>query len=220
MTERAAEAASMMSGMVYATLRTDILQGALSPAEKLKIDVLSRRYGVTGTPVREALNQLASEGFVLRRDQRGFFVADVSREELMQLTNTRCWVALREAISHRDTVWEERLVLATHRLSRVDRSIDAEHFVSNPEWERAHRAFHAALIAACPSSWLIDFCMLLSDHAVRYRNLSMATAYRTRDVSGEHRQLAEASIGGSTEEAARLLLEHYRRTADFIGAAL
>jgi GntR family transcriptional regulator, carbon starvation induced regulator len=222
MSARAAEAATTMSGMVYATLRTDILHGALSPAAKLKIDALGRRYGVTGTPVREALNQLASEGFVQRREQRGFFVAEVSRDELAQLTDTRCWVepiALREAIRHRTEAWEEDLVLALHRLSRVGRSTSPDRFVPNPAWERAHRAFHQALIAACPSRWLVDFCMLLSDHAARYRNLAMAVAYPTRDVTGEHRLLVDAAVGGDAEDAARRLVEHYRRTAEFIGVA-
>lgn len=211
-----------MSGMVYATLRTDILQGALPPAAKLKIGALGERFGVTGTPVREALNQLTSEGFVQRLEQRGFFVAEASRESLTQLTDTRCWVepiALREALAHRDVRWEEQLVLAMHRLSRVARSACPERFVPNPEWERAHRAFHAALIATCPSRWLVDFCMLLCDHAARYRNLSMAVAFGKRDVSSEHRQLVEAAIRGDTATATRLLVEHYRRTADFIGAS-
>jgi DNA-binding GntR family transcriptional regulator len=221
MSESAADPslAPTMSGVIYATLRQDILRGALSPAAKLRIDTLCQRYDATSTPVREALNQLASEGFVRRREQRGFFVADASQNELTQLTNTRCWVepiALREAIAHRNTAWEEQIVLAMHRLSRVSRSSTADRFTANADWERAHRAFHLALIATCPSRWLVDFCMLLSDHATRYRNLSMAMVFPKRDVAGEHRLLMEAAIGGDTEAAIDQLVQHYRRTAAII----
>ncbi len=208
-----------MSGMVYATLRRDILQGALPPAGKLRIEALCVRYGATSTPVREALNQLSTEGFVERRDQRGFYAAAASSTELEQLTNTRCWVepiALREALARRTIAWEERVVLTCHRLSRVDRSTNAAEFRENPEWETAHRAFHLALIAICPSRWLIDFCALLSDHAARYRNLSMSVIYPARDIAGEHRALMEAAIHGRAEEATALLVEHYRRTAQII----
>jgi len=211
--------APTMSGMIYATLRQDILRGALSPAAKLRIDTLCARYDATSTPVREALNQLASEGFVRRREQRGFFVAEASPSELTQLTNTRCWVepiALREAIIHRTTGWEEQIVLAMHRLSRASRSNCADRYIANADWERAHRAFHLALIATCPSRWLIDFCMLLSDHATRYRNLSMAVVFPKRDVAGEHRLLMEAAISGDAETAVDRLVQHYRRTAAII----
>jgi DNA-binding GntR family transcriptional regulator len=211
-----------MSGVIYATLRQDILRGALSPAAKLRIDTLCERYDATSTPVREALNQLASEGFVQRREQRGFFVAEASPSELTQLTNTRCGVepiALREAINHRNTAWEEQLVLAMHRLSRVNRSSSADRFTANADWERAHRAFHYALIATCPSRWLVDFCMLLSDHATRYRNLSMAVVYPNRDVGGEHRLLMEAAISGDADGAVDRLVLHYRRTAAIIETA-
>jgi DNA-binding GntR family transcriptional regulator len=222
MSEAGASLAPTMSGVIYATLRQDILRGALPPAAKLRIDTLCERYDATSTPIREALNQLASEGFVQRRDQRGFFVAEASQTELTQLTNTRCWVepiALREAIAHRTTAWEEQAVLAMHRLSRVSRSSSSGRFTASADWETAHRAFHRALIATCPSRWLVDFCMLLSDHATRYRNLSMSVVYPNRDVAGEHRLLMEAAISGDSEGAVERLLLHYRRTASIIEAS-
>jgi GntR family transcriptional regulator, carbon starvation induced regulator len=205
-----------MSSAVYGNLRRDILQGAMRPTEKLRIDEICKRYGVTSTPVREALNQLTMEGFVQRHDQRGFFVAEATMEELEQLTNTRCWVepiALREAIMHRTLEWEEKLVLAFHHLSRIDRSTSQNKFDENPEWEKAHRVFHMALIATCPSRWLVEFCSLLYDHAVRYRNIAMSMVYPQRDITGEHQILLDAAINGSIEKAATHLVEHYRRTA-------
>jgi GntR family carbon starvation induced transcriptional regulator len=208
-----------LSGVIYSTLRQDILQGGLAPAGKLRIEQLCQRYGVTSTPVREALNQLAVEGFVERRDQRGFFVAEVSPTELEQLTDTRCLVepiALQEAIKHRTVAWEEQVVLSCHRLSRVDRSASSEVYRENPEWEKAHRAFHMALIATCPSRWLVDFCGLLTDHAARYRSLAMSVIYPKRDVPGEHLGLMEAAIHGDVEDVVARLITHYRRTAGII----
>jgi DNA-binding GntR family transcriptional regulator len=211
-----------MSGVIYSSLRQDILRGELPPARKLRIEELCKRYGVTSTPVREALNQLTTERFVKRHDQRGFYVAEASLAELEQLTNTRCWVeaiALRESLAHRTREWEEELVLTCYRLSRVDRSIGAETFKDNPEWEKAHRIFHMALISSCPSQWLIDFCGLLSDHAARYRNLSMSVIYPARDFVGEHGELLEAAVRGEVDEVVSKLVEHYRRTAQIIRAS-
>jgi GntR family carbon starvation induced transcriptional regulator len=213
------EVPATISAAVYARLRSDIVEGAFVPGSKLRIDEMCARYGATSTPVREALNQLASEGFVRRREQRGFSVAEASAAELEELTNTRCWVeaiALREAIRHRSVAWEEALVLAFHRLARTERSTDRAAFRENPDWEKAHRAFHVALIATCPSRLLIEFCVRLSDHAVRYRRLAMTAAYPHRDIAGEHRGIMEAAVEGRSDDAVERLIRHYRRTADYV----
>jgi GntR family transcriptional regulator, carbon starvation induced regulator len=211
--------AATRTSAVYKVLRQDILRGKLSPAAKLLIDDISQRYGVTSTPIREALNQLVTEGFVHRVDQKGFFVAQISRTELIELTNTRCWVesiALREALAHRTPQWEEQLILAGHRLSRIKRSADAEVFLENTSWEDTHKQFHMALIAACPSRWLLEFCSLMTDHAARYRYLSMSLAFPERDVAVEHKALVDAAIDGPPARAIEMLMEHYRTTADII----
>ena len=210
-----------LSSAAYARLRHDILEGDLPPGRKLRIEEACARTGATSTPVREALNQLAMEGFVERREQRGFVVAEVSAAELAELTSARCWVepiALSEAITHRTTAWEEAVVLSFPRLARTSRSMDATSFRENPDWEVAHRAFHEALIATCPSRFMIEFCRRLSDHAVRYRRLAMSTAYPKRDITAEHRAIMEAAIDGRADDAAEALIHHYRLTASFVQA--
>lgn len=210
-----------LSSAAYARLRHDILEGELPPGRKLRIEDACARTGATSTPVREALNQLAMEGLVERRQQRGFVVADVSAAELAELTDTRCWVetiALRESISHRTKSWEEQLVLAFHHLSRTTRSTDRDVFRENPAWEAAHRQFHAALIGACPSRFMVDFCRRLSDHAIRYRRLAMSAAYPARDVAAEHRAIMDAAIDGRSDDAIAALTQHYRRTASLVHA--
>lgn len=208
-----------MSGVVYESLRKDIISGAFAPGDKLRIDQLCDKYDATSTPVREALNQLAMEGFVKRKDQRGFFVSILTLKELDELTNTRCWVeslALRQSIAHRTIAWEERLVLAFHHFSRMERSISADKFQENPEWEKSHKAFHMELLSACPSHWLLDFCALLFDHAMRYRNISMSVVYPKRDINAEHKQIFDLVISGDEEGAVAALVQHYRTTAEIL----
>ena len=101
---------------------TDLLDGVLEAESKLRVEWVVSKYGAGASPVREALNRLASEGLLGRHDQRGFFIMPVSASELEELTRTRCWLeerALRESIAHRTAEWEEQLVLALHRLGRA-----------------------------------------------------------------------------------------------------
>ena len=213
------EAPATLSSAAYVSLRRDILDGVLTPGRKLRIEEACARTGATSTPVREALNQLVMEGFVERREQRGFIVAEVSAAELQELTDARCWVeetALRQAMAHRTQAWEDSIAVAFHRLARVPRSTDDDVFKSNPDWELAHNNFHAALIATCPSRFITDFCRRLADHAARYRRLAMSAAFPRRDVTAEHRALLEATLDGRSDDAVTLLLAHYRLTAQFV----
>jgi GntR family carbon starvation induced transcriptional regulator len=206
---------------IHARLRGDILRGVFQPGERLRIESLCERYAIGATPLREALNRLVAEDLVLREEQRGFRVAPVSLSDLAELTKTCCWIselALREAIKNGDAAWEEAIVLAAHRLSRVPRE-GAEGYGSfNPEWEERHRAFHLALIAACGSRWLVEFYATLMDKNTRYRYLAFADGSEPRDVDGEHRAILDAVLARDGDRAVAAANAHIRKTADSVAA--
>ncbi len=211
--------ASTRATSLYDQLRGDLLGGDLEPGSKLAMEALAARYQSSATPLREALNRLVSDGLVERREQRGFVVAAISADDLMEITKTRCWleaIALRESIAARSTAWEEALVLAHHRLAQTPRSLSDSHFTDNPAWEPLHRAFHRALIAGCGSRWMLSFCDQLADQHHRYRRLSAARAFAKRAVKSEHQQLLESAIAGRADEAVALLQEHFERTVKVI----
>lgn len=212
-------APTTLTSSVYERLRRDILIGRLQPDEKLRIDALRAAYEVGASPLREALNRLSAEGLVIQEDQRGFRVAPVSLDDLRELTRTRCWlneIALRESITRGDRAWEERVVLTHHRLARTPVYSDASSKLDS-EWERRHRAFHAALISGCGSRWLTTFCESLFDQADRYRFLSVY-AHEHRDFVGEHRAIAEAALARDTDLAVRLLVHHISKTAELVAS--
>ena len=203
----------------YDRLRADVLSGLWEPGRKLPIHELRARYQVGASPLREALNRLASEEWVVHNDQRGFSVAQVSAAQLADLVATRISIeslALTQSLAQRSPPWEERLVLAFHRLSRTARSTGADCFRENPEWERLHREFHFALLAGCGSPLLLMFCGQLYDQAYRYRQLAARKAHRRRNELDEHRALFEAAIGGRLQETLEHMAAHYRRTAGFV----
>jgi DNA-binding GntR family transcriptional regulator len=212
-------ASTTVASSVYDQLRLDILTGDLRPGEKLRSEFLRDRYHAGISPVREALNRLATERLVCREDQRGFHVAAVSKAGLIELTKTRCWVeeiALRESIEHGDDTWEEGIVLAFHRLSRTPRSSDDLTYAFNAKWEGLHRDFHTALIASCGSHWLLDFCLQLVDQADRYRQLAATVSYPKRNERNEHQDLMEAVLARDTDRAVALQCAHIHKTADIV----
>ena len=208
-----------LASSVYEKLRNDIMAGELRPGERLRSDLLRERYEVGNSPMREALNRLAADGLVSREDQKGFRVADASRDALLELVKTRCWLeetAVRQSILNGGTEWEERLVLAFHRLSRTPRSSSEDVYTHNPDWEARHREFHLALISGCGSKWLIGFCDQLNDQAERYRQLAVERAYLKRNDLDEHKLMFEAAIDGRADDAVEGLNAHYKRTVEII----
>lgn len=212
--------AGTLATTVHGQLRRDIVRGVIPPGEKLRVENLAAHYGVGATPVREALNRLVAEGLVTQQDQRGFRTTPISRDELLELTRTRAWVAeivLREAIAHGDDAWEEGILLAFRRLSRTPARLPDDPREINPAWEAQHHAFHAALIAACPSRPLLDFSARLFESADRYRALTVhADVGQARDVQAEHRALMEATMERRAADAIRLLNAHTQRTTDLV----
>jgi DNA-binding GntR family transcriptional regulator len=210
---------STQASHVYDRLREDLLSGRLAPSRKLQMRFLMETYQTGQTPLREALNRLTADGLVEVREQRGFYVKNVSRAELAELTKTRCWVealALRESMVAPTPRWEEQLVLAQHRLSRVPRSLNATEFEDNAEWERLHRIYHRTLIGQCGSQSLVAFCGQLADQLYRYRRLSISKAFPSRHIGDEHAAIVDAVLSSDSDLAVKLLTAHYRRTADVI----
>ena len=204
---------------LYERLRSDVLSGRWPPGGKLRINSLRDHYGSGATPIREALNRLAAEGWVLHLDQRGFKTSPVSDAALRELIDTRVGVeslALTRSIANHSPRWEERVVLSLHRLSKIPRSLDASRYEENPEWERLHRAFHMTLIENCGSRWLLAFCEQLYDQAYRYRQLAVKTSYRQRDELQEHRGIVDAVVGADAGRACEALAAHYMKTAQVL----
>ena len=215
------KSAETLASIAYQKLREDIINAKHAPGGRLRVQELSERYALGPSPIREALNRLSRDGLVTLNDRRGFSVTPISRAHLDELTRTRCWLnelALRRSIADGDEAWEESVVLANHRLSRIPRYLDdaGGGKVYNPAWELAHRAFHSTLIAACGSRWLIGFCEQLFDAADCYRHLSRVSSMKRSQRMDEHQQMVDAIVRRDADAAVALLMGHFTRTAELV----
>ena len=215
--------APTQASMVYQRLRHDILNGRLAPGRRLRVKALKERYDVGHSPLREALNRLTASGLIDQVDGKGFQVSTTSADELQELITTRCWleeIALRQSIRGGDAAWEERVLLACHRLAKLPRSRSTgEHpFQSAPDWDKRHREYHAALISACGSQILIGYCEQLHERMLRYRCLAAAVAFKTRSGKDEHQTIRDATLDRDSDLAVELLTAHYRMTGKIVAS--
>lgn len=207
---------------VHRQLRADIIAGRLAPGTRLAMEHLKTTYGVGLSPLREALSRLSSQGLVEQLSQRGFRVASVSRADLRDIWDMRLRLesdALERSIAHGDRAWREACRGAHDALADfyADRPVTPD---IHEIWEERHRAFHMQLLAACPSRWLLRFCAQLYDQFDRYRRLAGLDRAFYRGMVDEHRDLLEAVLDGSPEDAVLILRRHIRRTTETVEARL
>ena len=197
----------------YHRLRSDIIGGKLTPGAKLRIEELREDYQIGASPLREALNRLAGEGFVTVEEQRGFKVAPVSLNDLRDLTRTRSLLereAIKESIRNGDDEWEANVIAAYHRLQKAD-----EIYGKNlDEWERRNEEFHEALIAACTSTWLLRFRHILYEQHKRYRFISILAHEEDRNVHREHLEIMQTTLARDVKAACKATDYHIQRTLE------
>lgn len=217
--------AATLAEAAYRRLRQDIVAGVFAPSQPLRLELLKQRYGLSFSPLREALNRLQTERLVVTAPLRGFSVAPVSVEEMRDATETRILIeceALRRSIAQGDDDWEAGIVAAFHALDlqvrrRAAGGLGEDELIA---LETRHQDFHRALIARCRSRRLMDIADQLYVETQRYRLPALAgqNPAASRDVAQEHRQIMEAALARRADEAAALLAAHYRKTSDMVEA--
>ncbi len=214
-----AEVADTLSERAASLVERDIIAGTLVPGARLGIVDLVRRYEIGATPLREGLSRLVSRGLIVGIGQRGFRVADISREDLLDITQMRTVVemeALRLAILHGDDAWEAGIVSALHQMRRHIERTGNEFREGAPDFDRLHKAFHTSLLAACGSKRLLTAHSDLYDQAYRYRRVMMRGFDSGRKFVAAHQSLADLVLARDVGKAQAMLADHLRSTLDFV----
>lgn len=202
----------------YLRLREDIIQGKYESGARLRVEHMKDDYGVGAGTLREALSLLVSDSLVIAEGQRGFSVAPLSLADLDDLTHTRILLetdALRLSMRNGGDDWEGQLVAAFHRLSIVEERIRRT-APQLREWEARNKSFHAALIDACESRWLLHLLGILYRQSERYRRFALTKGTVKRDLHAEHTEIFEAAIKRDEKRAVAALTRHVDLTRNAI----
>lgn len=215
------------------SLRRDIILGLLEPDQTLKLEFLKERYGISFSPIREALTSLESERLVISVPSKGFKVAPLSEPEMWDAIDTRTLIdceALRRSIITGDDDWEAQLVSSFHALKLAVKAMSVGSCSREAEelLELRHQDFHRRLLSACGSGWLKQLSSQLYAQTERYRrpNLRGAnspykpTTSGERDVNKEHADLLDAVLERDDVKACGILTSHYKETGKMIANAI
>ncbi|MFM1870499.1 MAG: FCD domain-containing protein [Polynucleobacter sp.] len=200
----------------YLALRNDIIRGVHGPSSKLKVEHLKDVYQVSGGTLREALALLVADSLVYAEGQKGFFVSPMSIRDFKEITQLRVLLelqALKQSIENGDDKWEADVMASYHRLALAEKKLELEDIEQRnaqfSAWEERNAEFHAALVSACESRWLLQFIGILYHQSERYRSLGIQYGTNLkRDLQAEHEALKDAALARNVPLCSDILAEH------------
>jgi GntR family carbon starvation induced transcriptional regulator len=161
------------------------------------------------------LSRLVSEGLVRATGQKGFRVAEISRDDLADIIRMRTVIeseALRLSMQYGSDEWEAGIVASLHRLKRFA-ARGPEAFRSEIDaFEVVHKAFHTALISACGSRRMLEQHSALYDQTYRYRHRMLENVPKLEDFCAEHDELAALTLSRNVAEGCKRLCTHFQLT--------
>ncbi|HEY9278488.1 MAG TPA: GntR family transcriptional regulator [Eoetvoesiella sp.] len=212
-----------LTDRAYHALRQALIRCEFEPGQRLRVEDLQRRFGLSSSPLREALNRLVQHGLVNSFENRGFRVAPITVEAINDLTRVRLLIeteALKDALKHGDDLWEGAVVATFHNLSLVEKRLADTALVLDENWSERHRAFHLSIYSACSSPILLGLVENLFDHAERFRLFSARHRKVVRSKGNEHKNIVDAVLARDQEQAVKLVQQHIRSTERNVSESL
>lgn len=186
----------------YELILDAIDTGTYKPGSRLVESELAERFGVSRTPIREALQRLETQS-LLTRDGRSLIVASLDHSQLSELYVVRGaleGLAAREAARHATP--EELAVLRD--MLESDRKL-----VGDPDaMSRANRRFHKQIHLASHNRFLVQQLDLVHRSMALLASTSIAVAGRPTDTLEEHERIVRAIESGDGDGADKALRDH------------
>ncbi|GAA4689349.1 GntR family transcriptional regulator [Pseudonocardia yuanmonensis] len=200
-------------------IRGDILRGAIGPGERLVEEQLTRRFGISRAPVREALRLLGQQGLVEHLPRRGVRVAELSARDMTELFGLRDALerfAVETALGGGRRPDPEKLAVLERAAERIERAAGhEEHADAAIDRAEAHREFHLALVALAGHRHLLRVYEPVIMQLQLYMAANMRREAEQRspaEGAHRHRHLYEAVASGDVAAVLEALASHGAQT--------
>ena len=206
---------------IFKKIKNDIVFGNLEPDQKLKLNLLQKEYNVSISILREVLNRLCGDGFIIYIVQKGFFVSPISKKDLYEIADLRIILethALEISIKNKDYEWEAELLGAYHKLNHAENELEKNNLNAKSLWTKYDAEFHQMLIKKCNSLNLIRIHEVIFDKYLRYQLLILK--YRGKDSIKEHKDLLDYSLISNIQKAQNTLRDHIKKGVDYASSNL
>ncbi len=205
-----------LKARAYEALKAAIMNMNIYADEaELRLDErdLSQRFGVSRTPLREALAQLDQEGLVRIVARRGIFIVRKTKAEILDMITV--WAALESMAARLATEQASDEDLA-HLHTLVDRFSQDELARKMGEYSEANIKFHQAIVSLGKCPLIVELTNGLFFHMRAIRQRTIFEQDRARRSVVDHKEIVGALEARDTERAERLVREHTLRLRDHV----
>ena len=190
---------------LISNIRKEVSSGILKPGDQLEVNALAERFGVSRTPIREAIRTLVESGVLETRPRKGSFVRVLSAKQLLDLFQV---AAELEGMACRLAA----LSLTKENVEAIERGfakcIQAAEVQNNAEYAMANLDFHTAIHNASGNDWLIEQLRQLQINLNSYRTMPYEIRGRLKKSTDEHKIICDAILSGDGEHACNLMRDH------------
>ena len=186
-------------------IRKEVSSGILKPGDQLEVTALAERFGVSRTPIREAIRTLVESGVLETRPRKGSFVRVLSAKQLLDLFQV---AAELEGMACRLAA----LSLTKENVEAIERGLakctQAAEVQNNAEYAMANLDFHTAIHNASGNDWLIEQLRQLQINLNSYRTMPYEIRGRLKKSTDENKIICDAILSGDGEHACNLMRDH------------
>jgi DNA-binding GntR family transcriptional regulator len=205
---------------VYQAMRQAIVSCVIKPGERLNVEELAQKFGVSLTPVRGAIQQLATEGLIEIRPRSGTFVANLNHQEVDETFKIRCaleCLAGEEAVRR---ITPEQI----RRLKELTRSLKKKVVTDQDRktHEKDNSELHQTIVEAAGNRKLKEMYNALNAHIkiVRIHAAEANWPVRMQEEQAEHEAIVAALEARDEASLTAALRKHIFRAKDSMLAAL
>lgn len=189
-------------------LRAALVAGEMRPGLVYSAPALAEKFGVSATPVREAMLDLAGEGLVEAVRNKGFRVTELSNQDLDEITALRTLIEV-PTIGEIARRCDDALAPAVEALRETAREIEALAVRRDLiRYVEADRQFHLSLLALGGNQHLVDVVANLRARSRLYGLQELADRGELGTSAREHEQLVDLILQGEADAAAELMRHH------------
>ena len=193
---------------IAVALRAALVTGEMRPGVVYSAPALAQKFGVSATPVREAMLDLAGEGLVEPVRNKGFRVAELSEQDLDEITYLRSLIEV-PAVADIASAVDDRMrprVEALRPLARaIERLAEKGDLIAYVE---ADRRFHLALLDLTANRHLVDLVGNLRARSRLYGLQQLAERGELAQSAREHEEIVDLVLEGRPEAAGDLMRRH------------
>lgn len=202
---------------VLRELRLQIASGKLSPGQQVIQDTLAASLGVSRVPLREALKVLEGEGQVIYHPHRGYFVADLSVADLVEVYRIRSILedeALRVGVpllTNEDIEYLEDILVDVETAAKTGNVTAVT---------AANRRFHFAIFEASNMPRLVRMIRNQWDATDAYRGVYFATPANLAHMNTEHRSMIAALVARDVAKCIAQQAAHRENSVTVVSQAI